>query len=359
MKQLISKAWEGSRLYRPVLIVVVVLFVFFSIWQPGFFSSLNLQNILTSIALLWIVAMAHTLVLISGGFDLSVSAILAFCAIFMAKMLEANIMPGVLVLVLTLAVGALLGAIFNGIFVALFRLSVFVVTLASMTTITGIILIWTKTRSTYVTSPITELISIRSFFGIQSPIYIMVVVFIVFLYIQKRTYFGRDIYATGGSYVAARLSGVRTERTLILVYALIGASAGLAGAIGIGRIGAATPQVEMGIALNSVAAVLIGGTALGGGSGSVVGTAFGCLFIGILQNGLNLIGVESSWQYVVTGVILLSSVLGGSVGGRRGGAFAGLKKALGLKSPAPAVSCAVEPFDVNANNSENSKSSSQ
>ena len=118
-------------------------------------------------------------------------------------------------------------------------------------------------------------------------------VFAIFLFLQRRTYFGRDIYATGGSYTAARLSGVRTERTLMMVYAVTGACAGLSGAIAVGRVGAATPQVDPGLALQAVAAVLIGGTALTGGAGSVVGTAFGCLFIGILQNGLNMVGVAS------------------------------------------------------------------
>jgi ribose/xylose/arabinose/galactoside ABC-type transport system permease subunit len=301
------------------------------------------QNVLASISILWIVAMGMTFVLVSGGFDLSVGAIAALCGIFLGKVLEAHLLPGPVAVAATIIVGAVLGGLLNGLFVAVFRLSVFVVTLASMTALTGIVLIWTNTQSIYVTNPVVNQISISRLLGVQTPIYIMIIVFAIFLYVQRRTYFGRDIYATGGSYTAARLSGVRTERTLIMVYAVAGACAGLAGAIAVGRVGAAVPQVDPGLALQAVAAVLIGGTALTGGAGSVVGTAFGCLFIGILQNGLNMVGVASSWQYVVTGIILLASVLGGRVGGKRGGMLTWLKKALGFRAPPPAASCEVEP----------------
>jgi ribose transport system permease protein len=342
MKKAIADSWASTRAFRPVLTVVVLLFAFFALWQPGFFSSLNLQNILASISVLWIVAMGMTFVLVSGGFDLSVGATAAFCGIFLGKVLEAHLMPGPLAVVATILVGALLGGLLNGLFVAVFRLSVFVVTLASMTVLTGVVLIWTKTQSVYVTDPIVAQISISRILGIQTPIYTMIVIFAIFLFIQRRTYFGRDIFATGGSYTAARLSGVRTERTLIMVYTVTGACAGLAGAVAVGRVGAATPQVDPGLALQAVAAVLIGGTALTGGAGSVVGTAFGCLFIGILQNGLNMVGVASSWQYVVTGIILLVSVLGGRLGGRRGGMLTGLKKVFGIRPPETGPACAVE-----------------
>ena len=343
MKKTASDVWASTRPFRPVLAIVVLLFALFAVWQPGFRTSLNVQNVLASISILWIVAMGMTFVLVSGGFDLSLGAIAALCGIFLGKVLEAHLLPGPLAVAATIIVGALLGGLLNGLFVAVFRLSVFVVTLASMTALTGIVLIWTNTQSIYVTDPVVNQISIARLLGVQTPIYIMIVVFAIFLFVQRRTYFGRDIYATGGSYTAARLSGVRTERTLIMVYAVAGACAGLAGAIAVGRVGAAVPQVDPGLALQAVAAVLIGGTALTGGAGSVVGTAFGCLFIGILQNGLNMVGVASSWQYVVTGIILLASVLGGRVGGKRGGMLTWLKKALGLRSPPPADSCAVEP----------------
>ena len=128
-----------------------------------------------------------------------------------------------------------------------------------------------------------------------------------------------------------------------MVYTISGACAGLGGIIIIGRVGAATPEVNIVVALDAVAAVLIGGTALTGGAGSIVGTAFGVLFIGILQNGLDMVGVSSHWQRVVTGIILLISVMEFSAGGRRGGVRSWLKKTLGARSEPTASSAVVDP----------------
>lgn len=337
MKQALSNAWSSTRPFRPVLAVVIILFALFAVWQPGFRTGLNIQNILGSVSVLFVVSMGMTFVLISGGFDLSAGAIAALCGVFLGKMIEGNIMPAAVAVVLTVLFGAVLGGAANGLFVGVFRLSVFVVTLASMTALTGVVLIWTQTMSIYITSPLILNIGVAHIAGLQAPIYIMVAVFAIFLIAQSRTYFGRDIFATGGSYTAARLSGVRTERTIIMVYAVSGACAGLAGVIAVGRVGAATPQVDAGLALQAVAAVLLGGTLLTGGSGSVVGTALGVLFIGILQNGLNLVGVESSWQYVVTGIILLISVMGSRAGGRRRGSKSSTGSDCAVPTPSVAL----------------------
>jgi ribose/xylose/arabinose/galactoside ABC-type transport system permease subunit len=339
----LSKVWAETRAFRPALVVVIVLVALFASWLPAFRTSLNIQNILTSIAVLWLASMGMTFVLISGGFDLSLGAIATFCGIFLGTLLEHAVVPGWVAVLLTILLGGVVGGVMNGIFVGIFRLSVFVVTLASMTVLTGIVLVWTKSASIYVNDPIAGHLAVSRLGGIQTPIYIMAVVFLIFLYVQMRTYFGRDIYATGGSYTAARLSGIRTERTLIAVYAVAGACAGLGGVIAVGRVGAATPSVDNGLALQAVAAVLIGGTLLTGGAGSVVGTAFGCLLIGILQNGLNLAGVGSDWQYVVTGVILLMSVLAGGLQASRAGRLAQFKQMFGMQAKVTAPACSTEP----------------
>lgn len=311
----LGRIWMGTRPFRPALVVDVVLFTALCISQPGFRTGLNIQNLLSSISILWVMSMAMTFVLVSGGFDLSVGAIAACSGVAMAKLLQAGV-PGPVALVLAIAIGASLGGALNGVLVGVFRLSVFVVTLATMTALLGVVLVWTQTQSIYVSSATIQAISIDRVLGVQSPIWIMAAVLAVAAYVQTRTYFGRDIFATGGSFTAARLSGIRTSRTLIGVYAFSGACAALAGAIAVGRVGAATPNVDTAIALQAIAAVLLGGTALVGGSGSVVGTAFGVLFIGILQNGLDMMGVQSAWQYVVTGVVLIVAILGDRLGDR-------------------------------------------
>jgi ribose transport system permease protein len=314
----LSRAWSQTRHFRPVLLLLVALIVIFTITQSRFLTQANIENLLTVASILWIVSMGMTFVLLSGGFDLSVGATAAFAGIFMAKMLDLGI-PGGVVLVLMVIVGALLGGGLNGVLVGRFGLSVFVVTLATMITITGVVNLWSKTHSFYVTAPIADQIAINHVAGIPTPIWIMAAVFLVALYMQTRTHFGRDVYAVGGSPLAARLAGIRTQRTLLIVYAVVGGCAGLAGAIGVGRVGAATPQVDSTLPLQAIAAVLLGGTALTGGFGGVGGTALGVLFIAVLQNGLSISGVSTDWQSVVTGIILVVAVLGDRI--RFGGAL--------------------------------------
>jgi ribose transport system permease protein len=312
----IARAWETTAHFRPVLILVVVLFAFFSITQGAFLDGQNLQNMLTAVAVLWVVSMGMTFVQLTGAVDLSVGAIAGFCGIALAKLLNLGL-PGGLALVVTIVIGALLGGIFNGVFVGRFRLSFFVVTLASLTMLSGVVNLWTDTNSFVVTAPIASQLAIDKIAGLATPVWIMLAVFLVALYVQSRTYFGRDVYATGGNLTAARLAGIRTSWTIVVVYAISGACAALAGAILVGRVGAATPDIDNSLALEAVAATLLGGTSIFGGLGGVGGTVLGVLFIGILQNGLSLANVSSYWQSIVTGVILVAAVGGQSIGGGR------------------------------------------
>lgn len=302
------RSWHATRNFRPVLVVLVILFVVFSVTQDAFLTRSNLQNLLTSSSITWVAAMGMTFVLISGGFDLSVGAVAALCGVAMAKFVGLDLGGGV-ALVLTLIVGGLIGGGINGFLIGRLRLSVFVVTLATLTALAGVVNLWTGTTSQYVTAPIVGDISVNRIAGVPTAIWIMVAVFLTCLFIQSRTLFGRDVYAVGGSEAAARLSGIRTSRILIAVYAFMGVCAALAGVIAVGRVGAASPQVENTLALTAIAAVLIGGTSLTGGVGGVGGTAMGVLFIGVLSNGLSLSGVPSAWQQVVTGAILVIAVL--------------------------------------------------
>lgn len=306
--QPLGRAWRATANFRPILILVVAMFVFFSLTQSVFTTDQNLKNMLADSAILWVIAMGMTFVLISGGFDLSVGATAALVGVFMVKVLALGV-PGGVVLVLMVLFGALVGALLNGIPIGRLNLSVFVVTLASMIALTGMVEIWSGGESYYVTAPVAAMIGVDNVLGLPVPIWIMAAVFLAALYVQHLTFFGRDVYAIGGSPIAARLSGIRVPRTLMMVYGLMGACAALAGAIAVGRVGAATPTVDSTISLQAIAAVLLGGTALTGGSGGVGGTAIGVLFIAILQNGLSLAGVSSDWQNVVTGVILLLAVL--------------------------------------------------
>jgi ribose/xylose/arabinose/galactoside ABC-type transport system permease subunit len=304
-----ARLLAGTRHFRPVLVLVVVLFAYFAATQSVFLTSQNLQNLLTGVSILWVVAMGMTFVILTGGVDLSVSAQSVFIGIFLAKILGAGV-PGGVAVILAIVLGAVLGGVTNGLLIGRLKLSFFVVTLGTLTVFTGVVNLWANTKSFYITAPVVSRIGVQDTLGVPTPILIMVATFAVALYVQTRTYFGRDVYAVGGSLPAARLSGIRTSRTLVAVYAVTGACAALGGIIAAGRIGAATPQVDNTLALQAAAAVLLGGTSLFGGAGGVGGTALGVLFIGVLQNGLSIAGIQSFWQQVVTGVILIAAVCG-------------------------------------------------
>lgn len=308
--------WSNSQRFLPVLFLSVVLFAVLAATQPGFATAANLRNLLTAVSVLFVIAVGMTFVVITAGADLSVAATGALTGIFFAKIVGAGV-PGWPALLLTLLFGVLIGAVANGLLVGRFRLSFFVVTLASMTALTGVVNLWSGTQSFIVGTPVAAQLGVEEYFGLPAPIWIMIGVFVAALYVQRFTFFGRDIYAVGGSVAAARLSGIRTDRTYIAVYAVSALCATIGGIVTIGRVGVAAPNVDATLPLSAIAAVLLGGTALSGGVGGVGGTAIGVLFIGILQDGLSIAGVPSFWQQVVTGAILIVAVLGDRASFRR------------------------------------------
>lgn len=304
-----ARAWASTERYRPVLVLLILLIVVLWATQSRFGTVANAKNLLTAVSVLWVVAMGETFVLLAGGVDLSVAAIGSLVGIFLAKVIGLGIPSGWAV-VLSIIFGTLVGGIINGGLIGGLGLSFFIVTLASLIGLTGVVNLWSNTQSFIITAPALTDLGINNLAGIPVPIWLMAGVFVLSLFLQRRTYFGRDVYAVGGSITAARLSGIRPSRVLFWVYALCAALASLGGIITVARIGAASPQVDPTLPLQAAAAVLIGGTTLTGGAGGVEGTALGVLFIGVLQNGLSIAGVQSFWQQVVTGVILVAAVLG-------------------------------------------------
>jgi len=313
---IVRGVFRQGKHFIPVLALVIVLFVYFSIAQDNFFTRGNLVNMLTASSVLFIAAMGMTFVLIGGGIDLSQSAIVAVSGILLAKLLDAGVPGGVVVIVVILFAAAL-GGVINGLLIGLLNLQFFVVTLGSLIALTGAVLLWSQTQTFSVADPVLSKLAVSNLAGIPTPIWIMAATFAVALYIQKRTYFGRDIFAVGGSLQAARLSGIRTSRTIVGIWALSGAAAGLASLLAVGRIGAASPVVDTNLLLMAAAAVLVGGTSLHGGAGGVGGTVCGVLFFAIMQNGLSISGVPGYWQQIATGVILVSAAAGEQVNVRR------------------------------------------
>jgi ribose/xylose/arabinose/galactoside ABC-type transport system permease subunit len=302
-------AWATSSRYTAVLALLVLITGYFAATEGGkFVSHANLENLLASVSILWVVSMGMTFAVLTGGIDLSVGAMVALSGLVLAKLFAGLGLPALVAVVLTVLIGALLGGGVNGMLIGRAQLSFFVVTLGTASLFQGLVSIWSQTKTTYITSSLIDGIGFGDALGIVTPIWIMIGVFLAAFAVLRWTYFGRDVYAVGGNVDAARLSGIDVARTIIAVYAIVGFCAALAGVIQAGRLGASSPIVGADIPLAAAAAVLLGGTSFLGGIGGVTGTAVGVLFIGTLQNGLAIRGVSSFWQQVVTGVILIFAV---------------------------------------------------
>jgi ribose transport system permease protein len=258
-----------------------------------------------------------TLVILSGGIDLSVGSILALSGAVAAGLLKGGIPLGVFGVILEptalgaivagLSVGLALG-FFNGLVITRFRLPPFVATLGMMSAARGLTQLYTRGH------PITDLgsdfrfIGAGRWLGVPMPVWISTCLVVAFVFVTRKTVFGRYLYAVGGNPQAARLSGLYVNRIKRRVYTLGGALAAVAGLLLSARLDAATPIAGFGYELDSIAAVVIGGTSLSGGRGSIGGTVLGCLTIGVLNNGLVLLGVPSDWQQVVKGLVIIVAV---------------------------------------------------
>jgi ribose transport system permease protein len=295
--------------FLAVLVLFIAIFIYFSLEQTRFFTSADLDALMTSAAVLWMVAMGLTFVMLTGGFDLSLGSLLALSGIALGKLMAGGGVPFGYAIVITMMFGLAVGAAGNGFLIGKVGLPFLVVTLGTLTLYGGLVDLWSKSYTTTLLSPALTGLAFNHALGIPIPAWIMLGVFLVALYVQRSTYFGRDVYAVGGSIDAARLSGVRVGRTLIAVYAIAGLLAALAGVLQDARIGAASPLVGSTVIFDAAAAVLLGGTSFAGGVGGVGGTAVGVAFLATLQQGLSISGVQDYWQQIITGVILIVVVL--------------------------------------------------
>ena len=298
-----------SQRYFAVLVLLVLLIVGFTLTQERFLTSGNIKALLTSAAILWVVSIGLTFVMLAGGFDLSIGSMVALSSIALGAFVNDLGVSPALAIVLTLAFGAVIGGAVNGMLVGVLGLSFLVVTLGTLILFRGVLNLWSDTRTEQVVSPLLDSLAFDDLLRIPIPVWIMLGTFLVALYVQRSTYFGRDVYAVGGNADAARLSGVRVGRTLIAVYAVSGLLAAFGGVLQTARIGAASPLVGESVLFDAAAAVLLGGTSFAGGVGGVGGTAVGVLFLATLQNGLSVSGVASFWQQIFTGAILLAAIL--------------------------------------------------
>lgn len=272
---------------------------------PLFLQPSNMLNVLLTAAVVALIAAGQTYVIILAEIDLSVGAVLGFSAITTASVISQHgIVAG---LAAGLAVGALAGLI-NGVLVTKAKMPSFIATLATMSIFAGLTLQFSQGNPVKVTNEAFLALGQGNLLGIPTPIWIMLVLGVLFGYILARTRYGRELYATGDNADAARLAGISTDRVKILAFMISGVLAATAGFILTARLGTAQPTAGTGLELAAIAAVIIGGTSLAGGRGALLGTLVGAVLLAMIDNGLNLLNVSPFLQSVVKGAVILLAV---------------------------------------------------
>lgn len=291
------------------LIGLILLIIVVSILNPSFLTISNIFNVLRQVSISAIIAFGMTFVILTGGIDLSVGSTLALTGAVAASLLAGGFDP-ILSMGIALILGLILGGI-NGVIITKGKVAPFIATLATMTVYRGLTLVYTNGK------PISglgdhasfQLFGKGYFLGIPIPVMTTLITFGILYFILHKTTFGRRVYAVGGNEEAAKLSGINADRVKIAVYAISGFLAALSALILTSRLNSAQPTAGQSYELDAIAAVVLGGTSLNGGKGWIFGTLIGALIIGVLNNGMNLIGVSSFWQQVVKGIVILLAVL--------------------------------------------------
>jgi len=308
------------------LLALGLMILVLSLTTDKFLTTDNTLNILRQICANLCLSLGMTIIILSGGIDLSVGAVLALAGAVAAGLLKNGFaVPGTEIFVEVTCSGAILAGLFvgiilggfNGVVITRFQLPPFVATLGMLSIARGLTMLWTGGF------PITRLgdsfdyMGTGRLVGVPLPVLISGALVILLLILMQRTRFGRNVYAVGGNERAATLSGLNVNRIKFLVYLLGGALAGVAGLLVTARLDSATPNAGLGYELDSIAAVVIGGTSLSGGRGTIIGTVLGCLIIGVLNNGLVLLEVSPFWQQVIKGLVILIAVAVDKMGTKR------------------------------------------
>ncbi|MFI5494545.1 ABC transporter permease [Actinoplanes sp. NPDC051859] len=302
---------HGNPVLGPLAVLVIAV-IAFSIVNTRFFSAANLSLVLAQVTVIATLALGQTLVILTAGIDLAAGAIAVFSSILMASFATDLGMPGMLALLFGFACGTAMGML-NGFLVTRFKLPPFIVTLGTLTIFFSLNSVISKSE----TVRGSDMPGLMTWTGTSIPIgtfrltygsIIMLALFGLFFYALRSTAWGKHVYATGDDIEAARLAGIRTNRVLFSVYTLAGLLYAVAGWILIGRLASASPNVGVDYNLDSITAVVLGGTSLFGGRGGVLGTLIGALIVGVFRNGLQLGGVEVVWQGFAIGLLVLVAV---------------------------------------------------
>ncbi len=304
-----SSAMEAVKRNAGILIALIVMCILLSFISPAFAKSRNIMNVLQQVATNGMIACGMTYVILLGGIDLSVGSVVALSGVLSMWLMANKGVSLAVALLIGVLIGVLVGII-NGMFITRLEMPPFIVTLAMMNIARGLALIMTSGKPIYVQDQRLMVIGngkVFNIFPVQA-VYMLLVFALLFILLNYTKY-GRHLYATGGNIEAARFSGINVNRVRLLAYIFCGTVAGFVGVLTSARLYSALPTMGEGAEMDAIAAVVLGGTMMSGGSGTLGGTLIGALIIGVMNNGLNLMGVNSYWQDVVKGIIIILAII--------------------------------------------------
>ncbi|MDH3742879.1 MAG: ABC transporter permease [Hyphomicrobiales bacterium] len=313
--QKIQHFLHGNPSMVPVLIMIFSVLAFGFVSGERFFTAFNLSLIVQQVTVIGMLACAQTLIILTAGIDLSVAAIMVLSSVIMGKLAVTLGVPPIIAIPTGFAFGTLCGVI-NGLLVTRLRLPPFIVTLGTWN-IFFALNIWYSGSQSIRSQDLDQLAPLLKYFGTRINLggfvftygsFLMIATFVVLWYVLNKTAWGRHVYAVGDDKEAAELAGIRTDRLLIQVYGLAGLICGIGAWVAIGRVGSVSPQSFFDGNLDSITAVVIGGTSLFGGRGSILGALFGALIVGIFASGLKLAGLDVLWQRFAIGCLIIAAV---------------------------------------------------
>lgn len=304
MTQTVRKILLGD---QGLLVLFALAFVIVSLTVPNFLTERNMLGLLQSVVTVGVVACTMMFCLAGRDFDLSVGSNVAFTGmiVVMASNATGSIALGILV---ALVAGASVG-FFNGFVIAKFRINALITTLATMQIVRGLALISSDGRAVGIKDPAFYQISLSKIAGVPTPIWILLILFLVFGFVLTRTVFGKNTLAIGGNPEAARLAGVDVDKMRVAIFTLQGVACAIAGVLLASRITSGQPNAATGLELAVISACVLGGVSLAGGRATMTGVIIGVMIMGIAENVMNLLNIQAFYQYVVRGVILLLAVL--------------------------------------------------
>jgi ribose transport system permease protein len=308
------KTLTGSREF-PILLILAIICVVMSIITNSFARVNNLFTVAKQISMIVLIALGETLVLVAGCFDLSVGSIAGFTGVMMSIVVNGT-GSGILGILVSLSLGCAIGAI-NGLLITKVRINPFIATLGMMNIVRGIVTTMTKGLSISVMNDLISAIGQGYVGPVPIPVILMLFFVIVFDILYRKTIFGSNIKAIGGNQEAARISGIQIDKHKILIFIISGAMSALAGIIMVGRINTGQPIAGQGWEIDAIAAAIVGGTALSGGQGTIIGTLIGVALIGVMSNAMVLMSVSMYFQQVFTGMVLIGVVAIDTIKSRR------------------------------------------